>query len=260
MSETTINPPLLMSGPGYWLRSYVLLLRWEMTSLRLVLPILLVVQLLMGAGVVLGFGLLFDRIPEAQAVYLATGATVIALLMVGLVAAPQMVANQKMTGTYDYLWSLPVPRLVEVLASLTVYGAMALPGMIVALGVAVLRFDLPLRVGPLVIPAAGLTVLMATSVGYAFAHGISRPMVTGLITQVLAFAILLFSPINFPAERLPAWYATVHRYLPFQHAAVVVRDALTGGGTPGLGFSYAILSLWTVAGWLVTWRVLGRRR
>jgi hypothetical protein len=26
-----------------------------------------------------------------------------------------------------------------------------------------------------------------------------------------------------------------------------------------LGFSYLILTLWTLAGWLTTWRVLGRR-
>lgn len=218
--------PLRMTGPSYWVRSYLLLMRWEITNLRTVLPVLFVVQLLMGAGVVLGFGLLFDQVPEIQALYLATGATVISLLLIGLVAAPQIVASQKMAGTYEYLWSLPVPRVVEVLASLTVYAAAALPGMMVALVVAAVRFYLELVVSPLVVPASLLTVLMATSVGYGFAHGIRQPMVVGLITQVLTFGILLYSPINFPAERLPGWYAGVHDYLPF---------SACGGGDAGMG-------------------------
>jgi ABC-2 type transport system permease protein len=250
----------LPSGPSYCLRSYLLMMRWELSSLRMVLPILFVVQVLMGAGVVMGFALLFDRVPLMQARYLATGGTVVALLIIGLVAAPQMVANQKMSGTYDYLWSLPVPRLTQVLASLTVYAAVALPGMVLSLVVAELRFHLDLTVSPLVVPAALLTVLMATSVGYGLAHAIPQPMVTGLITQVLAFGILLYSPINFPPERLPGWYAAIHHYLPFQHAAVVMRDALTDGLGTNVRFSYAVLSAWTLLGWLVTWRVLGRRR
>jgi len=250
----------LMAGPAYWARSYVLMMRWELTSLRIILPIMLVVQVLMGAGVVIGFSLLFEEIPQDQALYLSTGATVIALLIIGLVAAPQMVANQKMSGTYDYLWSLPVPRLAQVMASLTVYSAVALPGMILALVAASLRFDLQLSVSPMVIPAALLTILVATSVGYSFAHAIPQPMITALITQVLAFVTLLYSPINFPPERLPGWYAAVHRLLPFQHAAAVMRDALTEGLVQRVGFSYAVLTAWTVAGWVVTWRVIGRRR
>ena len=57
------HPP--MSGLHYWLRSYGLMMRWELTSLRLVAPIILVVQLFMGAGLVIGFGLLFEEIPPS---------------------------------------------------------------------------------------------------------------------------------------------------------------------------------------------------
>ncbi len=145
------------------------------------------------------------------------------------------------------------------MASLTVYAAAALPGMIVALAVAALRFDLDLAVSTLVIPAVLLTVLMGTSVGYGLAHAISQPMVTGLIAQVLGFGIVLYSPITFPADRLPGWYATLHLYLPFQHAATVVRGSLTNGLVENVGFSYLVLTLWTLAGWLTTWRVLGRK-
>ena len=258
-ASLSATPPL-MSGLPYWTRSYGLMMRWELTNLRLVAPIILVVQLFMGAGLMIGFGLLFEQIPAAAALYLTTGSTVIALLIVGLVMAPQMVAQQKMAGTYDYLWSLPVPRVAQVLASLSVYAVLALPGMVLALVAARLRYDLDLSVSLMVIPAALLTILVATSVGYSFAHAIPQPMITGLVTQVLAFVILVYSPINFPADRLPGWYAAIHSVLPFQHAAVVMRDALTDGLAENVGRSYLILSLWTVAGWLVIWHVVGRRR
>ncbi len=255
-----VAPLALRSGPSHWLDSYGLMFRWELLSLRMILPLMLVIQLFMGAGVVVGFGLLFERVPRTQALFLSTGSTVIALLMVGLVMAPQMVAQQRMRGTYDFLWSLPVPRLAQVAASLTVWMLIALPGMVLALLAAAWRYDLALAPSWQVIPAALLTVLVATSVGYGFAHAVSNPMVTALITQVLAFVILIYSPINFPVERLPGWLAGLHHALPFEHAATVMRAALTGIDPGGLALSYAVLAAWAIGGWIVTWRVVGRRK
>ena len=37
----------------------------------------------------------------------------------------------------------------------------------------------------------------------------------------------MFSPINFPADRLPEWLRAIHRVLPFESMARVVRDTLT---------------------------------
>jgi ABC-2 type transport system permease protein len=105
-----------------------------------------------------------------------------------------------------------------------------------------------------------LTVLMATSVGLAFAHALPRPEATILITQILGFGILVFSPINYPAERLPVWLQTLHQFLPFQHAAVVMRGALAAGLEHDVGRSYAILAVWTAVSWVVTLWVLNRRR
>ncbi len=49
----------LRTGPGYWWTSYRAMLRWELTNLRLVLPVTVMVQMLSGAGFVLGVGLFF---------------------------------------------------------------------------------------------------------------------------------------------------------------------------------------------------------
>ena len=52
------GPAELRSGLAHWIRSYFLMIRWELTSLRLVFPLMLVVQLFMGAGLVIGFALI----------------------------------------------------------------------------------------------------------------------------------------------------------------------------------------------------------
>jgi len=251
--------PQLRSGPSHWLRSYWLMVRWEFMSLRLIFPIMVLVQIFMGAGLVIGFSLLFEEVPPLQAVYLSTGSTVVSMLVVGLAMAPQLVAQHKMAKTYDFMWSLPVPRLAQAMANITVWIMVTIPGVILALLVANWRFDLDLQVSLMVVPAFLLTILVATSVGLAFAHALPNPMVTAMITQVLIFVILLFSPINFPPERLPEWLQVIHRFLPFQHAANVIRGSLTEGLAQNVGESFLVLAAWGVAGWGVTAWVLVRR-
>lgn len=247
------------SGVGGWIGGYALMLRWEFATLRAVIPIMIVAQVFMGGGIVLGFGLLFDSVPPLQALYLSTGASVVSLLIIGIGLAPQLVAQQKVRNTYDFLWSLPVPRLAQVLANLTVWVAATLPGMVFALTVAVIRYDVDLEVSVLVVPAALLTVLVATSLGYGMGHAIPNPQVTALVSQVLTFVVFLYSPINFPADRLPQWLQVLHHVLPFEHAATVMRAGLTSSLGDGTAASFATLLGWTIAGWVMTWWVVGRR-
>jgi ABC-2 type transport system permease protein len=258
--ESMSRPAVTSSAPARGLQAYLLMVQWEFLSLVPLLPFFIIVQFLIGGGMVIGFSFLFEDIPREQALYLCTGGSIMALLMVGFIAAPQIVAQYKTAKTYDFMLSLPIARPIMALAGLTVWMLIALPGMILALTAANLWYELDLQVSLLIAPAALLTVLMATSVGLAFAHAISRPEATILITQILAFGILVFSPINYPAERLPMWLQALHEFLPFQHAAAVIRGALTTSLEQDVGRSYAILAAWTAISWVVTLWVLNRRR
>jgi ABC-2 type transport system permease protein len=247
------------TGFGYWFTSYRIMLRWELLSMRLFLPMMVAVQFFIGAGMVVGLGFLFDRIPPQQALYLSTGGAVIPLLTLGLVMVPQEVSSFKLEGTYDFLWSLPVPRMAAYLASLTVWSLVALPAGVAALIVAAMRFDIAFHVSPLVVPAAVLVVVVATAVGYAFASALPNPRVTNLITQVLIFAIVIFSPINFPADRLPGWLSWLHQWLPFESSAIVMRGTLADGLVASMTRAFIVLGVWAVLSWIVTYRVLSRR-
>ena len=245
--------------PG-WLRSYVTMLRWELVGSRLLYPMLLVSQILVGAGFVLGFGLLIPDLDQATAQYLSTGAVVMSLVLVGLVVTPQLVAQQKMQGSYDYVWSLPIPRSAASIASATLGALVAIPGVVAALAVAGWRYDVALSIDPTVVPAFVLTFACGSLLGSAIGHSMDQPQLTMLFTQLAIFFIIGFSPVSFPVERLPAWLATLHDSLPMHHMALAVRSSLTEGLVVMTTRSWLVLTTWTALAGISTAVVLVRRR
>lgn len=209
----------------HWWRSYLLLLRWAAIRQRYLLPLVLIIQIFLSVGIVIGFAFLLPTVDPATALYLATGAPTLGLITIGMVMAPQLVATAKTEGTFTYNQTLPVPRTAVLAADLTTWLVVGAPGLVLGLLVAVLRFDLTLRVSWLVVPAMLLVALTNTAVGFAIAYA-TPPSVTSLITQMIVFISLMFSPINFPADRLPQWLQAVHQVLPFQYMAEAVRDSL----------------------------------
>jgi ABC-2 type transport system permease protein len=250
----------LRAGFSYWWRSYLMMTRWELTGLRLLLPITVFVQVVIGAGFVLGIGLLYKDMPPRAALFLSTGVAVMTLVTVGIAMGPQLIAQQKASNTYDFLWSLPIPRTTAAMAWLTMNSIIAIPGMVVALLVAEMRYDIVLSINPGVIVAVVLTALTGTMLGYAMAHAVTNPNVTQLLSQFLIFFVLGFSPINYPLENLPAWLAEVSRVLPFHHMGVIVRGGLTEGLVDGVAGSYLVVALWGIGAVALAGWVLGRRK
>jgi ABC-2 type transport system permease protein len=242
----------------HWFGSYLLLLRWAAIRLRYLLPLVLVVQIFLSVGIVIGFAFLLPTIDPATALYLSTGAPTLGLITIGMVMAPQLVATAKTEGTFAYNQTLPVPRTAVLGADLTMWLAVGAPGLVLGLLVAVLRFDLTLRVSWLALPAMLLVALTATAVGFAIAYA-AAPPITSVLTQLIVFIALMFSPINFPADRLPPWLRAIHQVLPFEYMARAIRDTLT---TPPDGVAvapFAVLSAWCVAGLAVTLRAMTSR-
>ena len=242
----------------HFLHSYALLLRWNILRQRYYLPFMAVIQTLLAGGVILGFSFLIPQADPESALYLATGAPTVVLIVVAMVAAPQEVAGQKREGTFDYYRAMPVPRLAMVAADATVWVALAAPGVVLALAIAALRLDLSLTVSPLVVPAFLLVTTAAVAIGYGVAYALP-PRATLLITQIIVFVALMFAPVNYPAERLPGWFARVHEFLPFQYMAQAMRETLN---VPAAGVSarpFLVLTAWAAVGLVVTARIMTRR-
>jgi len=207
---------------------------------------------------VAGYPLLFPTIDKTTILYLATGGPVIALVTMGLVAVPQMVSAAKTEGTLAYMRTLPIPRVVYLLADMTVWLTVVLPGVALAVVIGSIRFGLDLQISPLVIPAVILVAVTATSIGYALAS-LVPPMVANMASQVLVVFILMFSPLNFPADRLPGWLAAVHNVLPIQAMGEVMRGTLASNSFPITVGAFSLLGVWCVASFAATSVVLTRR-
>lgn len=249
------------TGAAYWFAGFRAMIAWHLASLRLWLVLLALVQVLSGVGFVLGFGLFFEDIPLSTALFVSTGVPVVNLVMTGMILGPQLVADQKVSHSFDFIASLPVPHSASAAAWYVVCLIGGLPAVVVSLSVAVLRYDgLPLAVTPDIVPAVLLTAFTGTMIGLALSHAITNPMTTRLITQLLVFAMFGFTPILFPVEQMPAWLGSVNSALPLRHMADIVRAALTELPVENLATSYAVVGAWGAVCAFLAVRALGRRR
>jgi ABC-2 type transport system permease protein len=256
MSAIALTP---RHGAARWWTSYRHMLWFELASQRQWLPFMLIIQILLSAGMAVLYGFYLPAIPPQLAAYIVTGTPALALIPIGLMSLPNVIVNRRIAGNYDFVRSLPVPRSTEVAATATVFTLLAIPGMVIAVWLASWRYGVTLHVSPLIGPAVLLTSLMATSVGAALGHGIANPMLINLVGNLLAFAVLLFTPVVFPPAQYPAWLVHLHEVLPFYNMAVVLRDALSTGLVAHVGRSYAILAGWSAAGLGVTGWIISRR-
>ena len=163
--------------------SFVSMLRFDLASLRESLVTVALLQLLMGAGMAIIYGFYFDEIPQVAATFIVTGTPTLAIVPVGMALVPGVVMQHRLDETYDFLWSLPVPRLTIAASNFVLFTGLAMPGVALSLVVAAWRYNIDLTVSWSVIPAVLLAALMANSVGFGFAHAIAEPRITNLIVN-----------------------------------------------------------------------------
>jgi ABC-2 type transport system permease protein len=251
---------VVAAGPAYWLRGYRRMLAWNLADLRLQVPIIGAVLILQGVGFVLGIGLFFAHIPAMAAIYVSAGVPVVNLVTAGLIFEPQVVANQRDTGSYEYLQSMPVPRSTTALAWYTVTLLISVPAAALSLLTGAVRYHLHYAITPGIVPAVLLISLTGMLLGYAIAHAVSAPMIARLVSVTMIFVIFGFSPITFPASQLPSWLASTDEWLPFGPMATILRSTLISGMTAGVGHAYVVVGAWAVAAALVAaWAVSHRR-
>ena len=241
-----------------WFRSYFLMVKWVFLSSRPWLSLNLAVQIMIAVGFIYGISFFYPQITPVIAKYIITGAPTLIMLTVGLVVVPQIVANMRTEGTFDYVWSLPVPRMTHIYADATNTFGTTLPGVIVSVILGAIYFNFNLDVSLLIIPAVILIALCGTFIGYTIAFAVPKPMMVNVITQILVFFVMLFSPVMFPVEQLPGWLQAVHHVLPIQYMADLVRGTLTDLPVK-LGLSFAVVGAWCAGCFTLTYLLVRRR-
>jgi len=241
-----------------WFRSYGLMCKWTFLSSRPWLSLNLAVQLGISVAFIYGMGYFYGDIATATAKYLTTGSPTIVLLTVGLVVVPQVVASMRSEGTFDYIWSLPVPRMAHIAADATnTFGSMV-PGILLSIILGKFHFGFDLNISWLVLPAVLLTAATATFVGYTIAFAVPKPMMVNIITQLMIFFVMMFSPVMYPSVNLPQWLQSVHTVLPIQYMADLMRGTLTDLPA-NIGQSFLVVGAWFVGTFILTYFMVRRR-
>lgn len=231
---------------------------WELLTLRTFFPVLLIAQLMLGSGVILGLGLFLADIDRDQARLLSSGAAVFPLMVSGFIMLPEQIALRRIAGDVQYVAALPVPRIAMFVSTVAIWALVALPASLASIAVARLRYGDVFDVSPDAGSALLTVAIVSAALGFSLGHGI-RPTLVGLATQLLIFVIVLFAPVAYPREQLPDWLAWLHQWLPVEHSAIIVRAGLTDGLVVDTTRSYATLSVWFALAALIAHRVATRR-
>ncbi|MBN2241011.1 MAG: ABC transporter permease [Dehalococcoidales bacterium] len=240
------------------LRTYPLMMTWSWLSSRPWMSMMGAVQIMMTIGFVIGISFMFPNLTPEIACYLTTGTPTLILLMMGMVVVPQMVASGRQEGTYDFMLSLPVPRMVLLASDASLFFLLTLPAIIIALWVGSAYHDFSLNVSPLVIPVFLLISMTGTFVGYALALAVPRPQMAMVASQIIVFIIMFFSPVIYPTDQLPGWIAAIHRVLPVQYMADLSRGSLSDIDV-NMGLAFAVTGAWCVVTFLFCYFVMKRR-
>src|SRR4051794_41388969 len=127
-----------MTAQGW--RSYLLLLRWQLLRNRQLFLLMVTIQVALGVGVIYGFSFLVPHVTPMTALFFATGAPTLSLILMGLTVLPQEIAQARTSGRFTYVAALPVPRLAPMLADVSFWLLVQLPGTVLTLLLASLRF------------------------------------------------------------------------------------------------------------------------
>jgi ABC-2 type transport system permease protein len=200
------------------------LVKWSLLRHKTLLPVFTVMQAVLSFAIVYGLALLIPDIDYSTSVYLSSGAATIGIIAVGCVLAAQIVNTAKQEGVVQYQKTLPVRRVNILLADFFIWGAASLPGIIMSFLASYIRFGITLRIS-----LSGFVLLLLTqtamiSIGFAVAYWLS-PNAVGLVTQIIMIGGLLFSPITYPAERLPEWIQYIYNVLPFVPTSNLIRSS-----------------------------------
>jgi ABC-2 type transport system permease protein len=247
-------------GPRNWFRALSVMIRWELADLRMNVPLMIGIQVVVGAGFVLGISLFFKETPTPVAVFVSTGVPVVNILVVALVFRPQIVADQKLRNGYEFLLVLLTPKTAAAAAWYLMVLLVSIPGVAVSLWIAHLHYGISFHLSAELVAAFLLTAFTGTMMGDALAYGIRDPMTVRLVTQVAVFVMMGFSPILYPLSQMPGWLVAINWWLPFRHMAVMFRAALDPGLVTGVMASYVIVAIWGLACLVISILAIGRRR
>ncbi len=217
-----------------------------------------IIQILISLGIVIGFTYLLPDQNKDSILYLATGAPTLIMVTTGLVLLPQQIGNAKSEGFIDFMRTWPVKRASILITDTFIWLALMIPAIAIGALCAHWIFQPGYDISWTVIPAILLIALTCIGIGYGFSYALS-PSNSLMLSQLIVFGALMFSPINFPIERLPEWLQLLHSILPLHSMAEVMRASLAASSFTTSAGHYINLLIWSIIGYGGAILILNRK-
>lgn len=205
--------------------SFLGLIRWSLLRHKYLLPAFIAIQVIVALAIVYGFALMVPNIDDELSLYMSSGALTLGIIAVGCVLAPQIISESKQNGIFSYQRTLPVSRNAILIADVIIWGIAGIPGIIMSCFAGILRFDININITVLGVCVVIFALISMILIGFSLAYMLTPSAMT-LCTQIIMIVGLLFSPITYPAERLPEWALTIHEFLPFVPVSNLIRSTL----------------------------------
>lgn len=232
-------------------------IRWSLIRHKYLVPVFSVVQAAFAVAIVCGMALLLPEVDNISVVYLSSGALTLGIIAVGCVLAPQIVSESKQNGMLKYQKTLPVSRTMILLADIIIWGIASLPGIVMGCIAAVLRFNIVLNINALSCIVILISQFTMICIGFCIAYWLP-PNAVALATQLIMIGGLLFSPITYPAERLPVWTEYIYQAMPFVPVSSLIRSTVFLAEPFSL-FNLLVVLLWAVIAFSLSLCALAKR-
>lgn len=228
---------------------FLSLLNWSFIRHKSLILLCSVIQFFMTIALVYGYSLIIADDTVQTVYYLASGSVTIGMITIGCTVSAQSISSDKRDGIVSYIQTLPVLRSLILLSDLLIWTLTALIGVGVSIAVVYLKFQILPQLSLATFLILPLVLMTMISMGFAIAYW-STPSTMTLITQLLLMIGLLFSPIMYPAERIPEVILRGYHFLPFIPAGDLIRE------TVYLGHSISVIKLVVLLLWLVATALL----
>ena len=250
--ENRVNTPFKTTFKQFWG-----LVWWSLVRHKYLLPTFSLVQVLLALAIVYGLTLLMPEITTNMRVYLSSGAVSLGIIAVGCVLAAQIVNTAKVDGIVAYQKTLPVTHTSIIISDMIIWSFVSLPGVIMSCVASFIRFNITLHISPLSITIIILTQMTMILIGFSIAYWLPTNLMA-LVTQLIMIGGLLFSPITYPASRLPDWIGYIHNFLPFVPTSNLIRATLFHLGSFSY-FNLFVIICWAVGAFLLARLSLTKR-
>lgn len=206
---------------------------------------------------VFGFGRIGgENTSSAQLIYIISGSAIFTVANDGLFVMASRIGVMRRDGILIYYASLPISNSAFLISLMISRLLITLPGMIVPIIFGAWLYHIPLSFNLwilILLPIAGLAL---SSIGMALGILIENLEILHMITNILMFVLVMATPVFIPMDALPLPLQIFGYFMPPTYAAQALRSALLGTVDSVFYLNVAILSVMTIAGFLIVNRWL----